>query len=114
MAMSMHDLQEGIGATGKLGEGFLALGLLGFLGGGILAFMGWFMQWTPGNTGAAVHNDSLIAGALFLVMGVGFMVFAVMIIMSGWARHHPGFDEAGMGLFHHEHLETGESLPKLD
>lgn len=111
MPMSMKELQDGLGATGKFGEGFLGLGILSTIIGGAMAFMGWFMVWPEWNTGSAVHTDSLISGALFLVMGIGFTVFAVMIMLAGWARHHPGFDERGMGLFHHEELESSESAP---
>lgn len=98
--MDMHELQEGLGGTGKFGELFVGLGLIGIVGGGLLCVMGAFMMWPEGNTGEAVHIDSLQSGMLFLVMGVGFVLFAVMIMLAGWARHHPGFDEHHKGIFH--------------
>jgi hypothetical protein len=93
--MSMHEIQEGLGGSGKLGEGFVGLGILGAIGGGILVFMAVFLTWPLGNSGESVYADSLIAGALFMVMGIGFTVFGVMVMISGWARHHPGYDEHG-------------------
>ncbi len=94
--MSMHEIQEGLGGTGKFGEGFVALGLLGGIGGTILILMGVFMSWPQWNDGPSVYTDSLTSGMLFLMMGLGFIVFGVMAMMSGWARHHPGFDEHGL------------------
>ena len=93
--MSMHDLHEGMGQTGKLGEGFLVLGILAAIGGAILTMMGGLLMWPEKNSGASVHVDSITSGLLFLVMGLGFATFAVMIMMAGWARHHPGYDEHG-------------------
>lgn len=36
------------------------------------------------NAGAAVATDGLILGALFIVMGVGFFGFGIMIGKEGW------------------------------
>ncbi len=91
----MHDVQEGLGQTGKFGEGFVGLGLLGLIGGAILVFMAVFAAFEPWAAGDAVEIDALVSGSLFVVMGLGFITFGVMIILSGWARHHPGFDEHG-------------------
>ena len=94
--MTLHEVQEGIGETGKLGEGFIALGLLGAIGGGILVGIMLAGGFTPWSAGEAVETDALITGALFLVMGIGFTVFGVMIVLAGWARQHPGYDEHGL------------------
>ncbi len=36
------------------------------------------------NAGEAIVTDGLILGALFVVMGVGFFAFGVMIGKEGW------------------------------
>lgn len=40
----------------------------------------------PGIAGEGVVTDGLILGALFIVMGVGFAVFGVMIGREDWAE----------------------------
>ena len=36
------------------------------------------------NTGDAVNADFLLAGALFTVMGIGFITFGMMIKVESW------------------------------
>ncbi len=92
--MNLRELHEGDGNVGHFGEFFVVLGLAIALGGGVLiAFtFGGFADW---NQGTSVNDDGAIAGALFMVMGIGFAAFGGMAIYSGWGRHHPDFDKYG-------------------
>lgn len=55
--------------------------IIGLFGIGMLWMSGRFTPWSAG---AGVATDALILGALFLVMGVGFLTFGVMIGREGW------------------------------
>lgn len=90
--MTMHDVQEGLGQTGRFGEAFVGLGLLILLGGiGHIASPLFGFPLFP-LTGNEPVVEALPIGILFVLEGVGFVVFGVMAIRSGWARHHPGSD----------------------
>lgn len=73
------------GETGAFGSIFLwlgiAIGLFG-LATTLYSLSGLIPIW---NAGAGVVTDGLILGALFLVMGVGFALFAAMIGREDWA-----------------------------
>ena len=55
--------------------------IIGLFGVGMLWMSGRFTPWSAGG---AVLTDALILGALFLVMGVGFGLFGVMIGRENW------------------------------
>lgn len=59
----------------------LAIGLFG-LATTLYSLSGLVPMW---NAGARVVTDGLVLGALFLVMGVGFALFAVLIGREDWA-----------------------------
>ena len=72
------------GSTGAFAGIFLWLGLaIGLFGLAttLYSLSGLVPMW---NGGARVVTDGLILGALFLVMGVGFGLFAVLIGREGW------------------------------
>ncbi|MGB1585861.1 MAG: hypothetical protein ACPHID_02290 [Thermoplasmatota archaeon] len=64
---------------------FKYLGLLGLVGGAILVIFGLvgFPMW---NSGDAVNADALLAGGLFVVMGIGFITFGMMIKTESWEK----------------------------
>lgn len=73
------------GATGVFKGIFNVLAvIIGVWGAIILALSlggGFAPNW---NAGEAVVTDGLILGALFVVMGVGFLTFGIMIGKQGW------------------------------
>ena len=82
------DMQKEIGGSGRVGEAFVALGLVILLGGIALLAVGRTGYFAAGPTGAGGSWDGAIAGILFVVEGIGFMVFGAVAILSGWDRHH--------------------------
>ena len=86
------DLQEGLGQTGRFGEFFIALGALIALFGLLVIAVAFSWLELPFFSAIGSVDDSLIAGFLFLIEGVGFILFGVLAVMSGWARHHPGWE----------------------
>lgn len=73
------------GSTGAFAGIFLWLGLaIGLFGLAttLYSLSGLVPLWSVGE---GVVTDGLVLGALFVVMGVGFGLFAVMIGREGWA-----------------------------
>lgn len=87
-AHKLHDFQEGIGHTGRVGEAFIALGILIGILGLVLFWLGETRSLTDGYGAGAGNHDSVTVGFLFLFEGIGFVVFGLMIIIAGWDRHH--------------------------
>lgn len=87
---NLHELQEGIGQTGKLGELFIGLGALIAVLGIVLFAMGETHFLKDGVSPDGGNTDAVTVGFLFLFEGIGFVVFGVMIVLSGWGRHHEG------------------------
>lgn len=83
---NVHELQEGLGQTGRFGEIFIGLGLLIAVLGGALWWLGHGHVLTNGPHGGG--SDAILTGALFFFEGLGFTLFGVMIMVSGWGRHH--------------------------
>ena len=79
------------GETGVFGEIFIGLGLLILLAGialAVLVGVGFFEDSPAGQ--AAAENDAFSLWFLLAIEGVGFTVFGVMCLVSGWDReHHP-------------------------
>lgn len=87
--MRAKEFQEGIGKTGLFGEIFIGLGLLIGAFGGVTwgMSMAGFFDGSP--VGAvAVRGDWIGLGFLFLVEGLGFLIFGILAIVAGWDRHH--------------------------
>jgi hypothetical protein len=89
--VNVKELQAGVGSSGLFGEIFIGLGLLIGLFGGVtwgLSLAG-FYDGSP--VGAiAVRGDWTALGFLFMIEGLGFMIFGVMALVAGWDRHkHP-------------------------
>ncbi|HET6399750.1 MAG TPA: hypothetical protein VFH47_09385 [Candidatus Thermoplasmatota archaeon] len=87
---SLHQVHEEIGPTGRFGEVFIALAvLIGIVG---ILFLAWtqtsYFEESPVGQHAA-EGDMQILGYWYVVMGIGFGVFGAMVMLSGWARHHP-------------------------
>lgn len=57
------------------------IGVIGVIITSLSLFGGFAPTW---NAGEAVVTDGLILGALFIVMGVGFFAFGIMIGKEGW------------------------------
>ncbi len=73
------------GSTGVFKGIFTVLSVFIGLFGVVVTYLSLFGGFTPDwNAGTAVITDGLILGALFIVMGVGFMTFGVMIGREGW------------------------------
>ncbi len=85
---NLHELQEGIGQTGKLGEVFCGLGLLIAILGVILFAAGQMGVMSDSYTPDGGDSDAIQVGFLFLFEGLGFIVFGIMIIAAGWGRSH--------------------------
>lgn len=85
---NLHDLQEGIGQTGKFGEIFIGLGILIAILGATLAVMGHTRFLTDGFSPDKGNTDAVTTGWLFLFEGIGFCVFGAMIMLAGWGRAH--------------------------
>jgi len=90
--MKAKDIQEGIGETGRFGEFFIGLGALIFLGGLGMVLSAWLGFPFPPMTGEEPVHQAIQAGGLFMMEGLGFVVFGVVAIRAGWGRHHPGSD----------------------
>lgn len=88
---SVKDVTHGSGETGVFGEIFIGLGLFILLGAIVLAVLvgvGFFADSPVGEL--AAENDAFSLWFLLAVEGVGFTVFGVMCLVSGWDRaHHP-------------------------
>jgi cytochrome c biogenesis protein ResB len=86
----LHEMQEGVGSTGRFGEIFVVLGLLIMVLGGILWGLGatGFFQ-DPNKIADGGASDAVQSGALFFFEGLGFTAFGAMVMVTGWARHHP-------------------------
>jgi hypothetical protein len=84
----LHDLQEGIGQTGKFGEIFIGLGVLIAILGAALYTMGETHFLTDGFSPDKGNTDAVTVGWLFFFEGLGFILFGVMIMLAGWGRHH--------------------------
>ncbi|HUR63880.1 MAG TPA: hypothetical protein VM241_05305 [Candidatus Thermoplasmatota archaeon] len=84
----LHDLQAGLGQTGKFGEIFIGLGALIFILGAVLATLGHLHFLTDGLTPDKGNTDAVTVGWLFLFEGLGFTLFGVMIMLAGWGRQH--------------------------
>ena len=88
----MHDVQEGLGETGRFGEFFIVLGaLIGLAGFGALMSSIVGFPFFP-FTGEENVPGMIQTMGLFVVMGIGFATFGVMAMRAGWARHHPDAD----------------------
>ncbi|MES2155779.1 MAG: hypothetical protein V4510_11645 [bacterium] len=87
---NLHELQEGIGQTGKLGELFIGLGGLIAVLGLTLFVIGEMHMLSDGFSPDGGNVDAVTVGFLFLFEGIGFVVFGVMIVLAGWGRHHEG------------------------
>ncbi len=76
---------EAHGSKGVFKSIFTVLSVIIGLFGAVITFLSLFGGFAPNwNAGEAIVTDGLILGALFLVMGVGFMTFGVMIGREGW------------------------------
>jgi hypothetical protein len=85
---SLHDLQEGIGQTGRFGEIFIGLGILIAILGAALATMGHTRFLSDGFSPDKGNTDAVTTGWLFLFEGLGFLLFGIMIMVAGWGRQH--------------------------
>ncbi len=89
--MNVKEFQHEVGSSGLFGEIFIGLGLLIGLFGGVtwgLSLAGFYDDSPIGAT--AARGDWIGLGFLFLVEGIGFIVFGAMALMAGWDRHkHP-------------------------
>ena len=82
-----HDVQEGLGETGRFGEAFIGLGLL-ILVGGVIE-----MVWANvADVGRVGHYDHNLVGFLYFIEGLGFLIFGAMVMLAGWGRHHANFE----------------------
>ena len=84
----LHDLQEGIGQTGRFGEIFIGLGILIAILGGTLFAMGHARFLTDGFSPDHGNTDAVTVGWLFFFEGLGFILFGIMIMAAGWGRQH--------------------------
>lgn len=89
--VTAKEIQHGSGETGVFGEIFIGLGLLILLGAialAVLVGVGFFEDSPVGEL--AAENDAFALWFLLAIEGVGFTVFGVMCLVSGWDRaHHP-------------------------
>jgi hypothetical protein len=85
---SLHELQEGIGQTGRFGEIFIGLGILITVLGAALTVMGTTHFLSDGTTFDHGNVDAVTVGWLFLFEGLGFTLFGIMIMAAGWGRAH--------------------------
>jgi hypothetical protein len=89
--LSVKEVTHGAGETGVFGEIFIGLGILiGLAGLGLwgLQLTGFFDHSNVGSV--AANNDAFTLWFLMLIEGVGFTMFGVMCLVSGWDRaHHP-------------------------
>lgn len=89
--MKAKELQHDMGSSGLFGEIFIGLGLLIGLFGGITWGMSLAGVFDDSPMGAvAARADWTALSFLLLVEGLGFILFGVMAMVSGWDRHkHP-------------------------
>lgn len=91
MSLSVKEITHGSGETGVFGEIFVGLGILiGLAGLGLagLHYTGFFDDSPAG--AVAARNDAFSLWFLLVIEGIGFTVFGVMCLVSGWDRaHHP-------------------------
>lgn len=91
MSPSVKQVAHGSGETGVFGEIFIGLGLLiGLAGLGLwgLQLTGFFDDSPVG--ARAANNDAFTLWFLLVVEGIGFTLFGVLCIVSGWDREkHP-------------------------
>ena len=89
--VTAKEVQHGSGETGVFGEIFIGLGILIFLAGialWVLVLTGFFHD-SPAGVEAA-ENDAFSLWFLLAIEGIGFTVFGVMCMVSGWDRQkHP-------------------------
>ena len=85
------EIQHGSGETGVFGEIFIGLGILILLGGlalWVLVLTGFFADSPVGRV--AAENDAFALWFLLAIEGIGFTLFGIMCLVSGWDRvHHP-------------------------
>jgi hypothetical protein len=89
MSPSVKEITHGSGETGVFGEIFVGLGILIGLAGiaiGVLQLTGFFDDSPVG--AVAARNDAFSLWFLLLIEGIGFTVFGVMCLVSGWDRAH--------------------------
>ena len=89
MSLSVKEITHGSGETGVFGEIFVGLGILIGLGGaalGVLQAIGFFDDSPAG--ALAARNDAFSLWFLLAIEGIGFTVFGVMCLVSGWDRAH--------------------------
>jgi hypothetical protein len=88
---TVKEVTHGSGETGVFGEIFVGLGLLilaAAIGLWVLQLTGFFEDSIVGQQ--AAENDAFTLWFLLAIEGVGFTVFGVMVLVSGWDRvHHP-------------------------
>lgn len=90
--MGMHEVQQELGETGRFGEFFIVLGaLIGLAGLASLLSNIFGFPLFP-FTGEEDRTMMIQAMGLFVLEGVGFVLFGIMAIRAGWARHHPEAD----------------------
>lgn len=90
MGERMHAFQHGLGQTGRFGEFLLLLGLLILAGGSTLLAMSYTGTFSRPDDVSGAAGDAELAGWLFVVQGLGFVVLSVLVMRLGWARHHDG------------------------
>ena len=89
MSLSVKEITHGSGETGVFGEIFVGLGILIGLAGvalGILHGIGFFDDSPAG--AVAARNDAFSLWFLLVIEGIGFTVFGIMCLVSGWDRAH--------------------------
>ncbi|MEA3137053.1 MAG: hypothetical protein QOC71_1334, partial [Thermoplasmata archaeon] len=89
MSLSVKEITHGSGETGVFGEIFVGLGILIGLAGaalGVLQAIGFFDDSPAG--ALAARNDAFSLWFLLAIEGLGFTVFGIMCLVSGWDRAH--------------------------
>jgi hypothetical protein len=89
MSLSVKEITHGSGETGVFGEIFVGLGILiGLAGIGLAILHGTgFFDDSPAGAVAA-RNDAFSLWFLLVIEGIGFTVFGIMCLVSGWDRAH--------------------------
>jgi hypothetical protein len=89
--VTVKEVTHGSGETGVFGEIFIGLGILIALGGiglWVLQATGFFDDSPVGSV--AANNDAFTLWFLLFIEGLGFTIFGVMCLVSGWDREkHP-------------------------